>query len=821
MSVLGSGSSSPFLAADSFEMPAEGESPAASAPPGPAAYESPFLRSYLRDGEDPAVDPEAEEFAAFLAELYEPGLDDALLRLAGEAAAEHAELESGDGGAVYTDLAAVRQLMDDRYAPLVRELESAIDAVAEAGGERALHAMDENEVDTLFEAFAAPPGGHPPGSPSFEFLFGIGNVLKKVAKGAVGLAKRGLKVVANLALGPLLAKLKPIAVALLRKAVAAGLKWLPEGLRPYAQKLAERLPLLGAGASETGDDTGRETVDATGDVRELQAEFGMRAADTVFADTEAAMDRPGAEYAREADRAAVRPDPVAELDRARERFIAELGAAEDGTDLTPQLEQFLPAALPVLKLALKLTGGRSVLVKTLAKFVAPLIRRFVGPTAAAALSRALVDAGLRLIHLEAGPEDERQAAGAAMASVVEDTVRGVAALPEHILADDTLLEGFVLEAFEQAAARNLPQILTEATYQDRPELREDLTLRGAWLPKPLRGRHRYRKYTRIPWVTVSPYQAAHIGTFCGLNLGDTLRSRLGYAPGAPVRARMHLYEAVPGTTLDSIMRGEGLEDPEGELSETPVLHPLTPDAAALLLGEPALGEEAEARYMDGQLLGVGQRLYYLEAADAGGAAAAEPGGALAAQPVAAPAPAARHTRAPASRPGRVRINLGCTDDTLRAELYLTEAEAQRLAAGLRQGRQAGQLLAPLIRPLRRRIRAALTGHGLRIVHGAVPPGAGAAALRTLPAGALNRLAATVEEALTRGLATLLKDHREAFTAATEAPEDGATVRVVLKAAPVLARVRSALDGRPERPGRPAAPAAMDVTVTAGHATHRR
>lgn len=39
------------------------------------------------------------------------------------------------------------------------------------------------------------------------------------------------------------------------------------------------------------------------------------------------------------------------------------------------------------------------------------------------LSQAIVDAGMRMIHLEAIPQDEIKAAGSAIAAPVEETVR--------------------------------------------------------------------------------------------------------------------------------------------------------------------------------------------------------------------------------------------------------------------------------------------------------------------------------------------------------------------------------------------------------------
>lgn len=795
MSVLES--RSPFLDVSSFEA---GE--AEEAPPSESsaqAYESPFLRSYLTEAEDGSLDPQTQELGVFLCELYDEELDEELLRIAGEASGHYEALTSGENGSLITDSSEASRQVEVRYEPLVREVEAAIDGLADATDNRDLRSLSEAELEQIFASLvpadAARTNGEPSSTgPAFEFLFGIGKVFKKVAGKALDLAKRGVKAVAGLALGPLLRRLKPIAIALLKKAIKAGSKVRPE-LQPHLARLAQRL----ATAHET-EDASPEGTDATGDVRTLQQEFDVGIADVVFADSETQMELEAQAYVQETDRALAQPDPVAELGRARERLISQLAEADDGDDIGPHIEGFIPAALPLLKLAMRLTGGRTALAKTLTRLIAPLVKRFVGKTAAQPLSRALVEAGLRLMQLEVTPEDERRAAGSAVAAVVEDTVRQVGALPEYVLNDDALLEGFVLEAFEQAAARTLPQILTEETYLARPELRRDLTLRGAWIPLPLHGPKRYRKYTRTPWLTLSPYQAAHLRGFRGLPLASVLYPRIGRPPGAGLRTRVHLYEALPGTSLIDIVRGErdvgGLGGPEG--SGEGLLHPLTPQSAGLLLGEPALGEETADSHLSGHPLGVGQRLYYLETPDA-----------------VMPAPARGARRA--MRPSQAAVTLRFPDNTLVAELYLGESDAQRIAAGLRGGLSAGRVLAPIVPLVKQRLSAALSPYRLRLVHASVTPGRSATALNRLSAATFARLARAVEDGMTRGLGNVLKDHRDAFVRATEARADGVTVRVAMKAPHILPRMRAELAGAPATPSYPDQEAdAPDVAVIAGH-----
>jgi hypothetical protein len=123
-------------------------------------------------------------------------------------------------------------------------------------------------------------------------------------------------------------------------------------------------------------------------------------------------------------------------------FVGRLAEAQPGEDLTPALEQFLPALLPVLRLALRL-AGRPRVVSAIAGYLAPAIKGWVGPTLAAPLSRAIVDTGLRLATLEAPQADApaqlpQRLAPQVLAATVEDTVRGLAGQDESTFEDEDL-----------------------------------------------------------------------------------------------------------------------------------------------------------------------------------------------------------------------------------------------------------------------------------------------------------------------------------------------------------------------------------------------
>ena len=62
------------------------------------------------------------------------------------------------------------------------------------------------------------------------------------------------------------------------------------------------------------------------------------------------------------------------------------------------------------------------------------------------------------------------------------------------------------------------------------------------------------------------------------------------APGEELEAQIHLYEAMPGMRLSDMVRGEQvIANVDGEDGYS--LHPLTREAAALLLGQPEMGRD--------------------------------------------------------------------------------------------------------------------------------------------------------------------------------------------------------------------------------------
>jgi hypothetical protein len=736
---------------------------------------SPFLSVYEMGEQQITVDSEADELAEFLAELHDQEFDEAVAELV-QGAAELVEdrFVSESGGAAVQSVEAER-LLEEHFAPLVREAEALLDSMAQGVEQHDLMVMNEAEIEALLDRYEP---GQTQYHPSFD------GFLKKLWKKAKKVAKKVGKAAITLGLGPVLKKLKRYIKPLLRAVLKKAINKLPSYLRPVASKLAKRY--LGRYLKEVeGEVVFEAAEDASGDIYEIQQEFDLQIAHLVFASDEVEQETMLAEVIAESEQPV--EDPMAELERARAEFIRSIGELEEGEDATPQLERFVPALLPLLKVGLKLIGRKKV-VNFLAKYVAKLIQRFVGRKYARPLSRAVVDLGLRYFGLEASDPAAATAAGEAVAYTVEETVRQVAALPEYVLDNEQLLEGEVLRAFEAAAAAYLPRVLTEQVYEERPELRESMAIEGFWAGSPLRGRKRYRKFTgKFPKVKLKPHTVRRLKTWRGRPLAAHLRNGLGLPKGRSLEAEIHLYEAMPGTTLQAISRSEthvpGLG--KGSKPAWSQLHPLTPEAAGLLLGESGLGREVPDRYLNEPEMSpaVGQRFYYLEIAGARPQVVSKPGA----------MPALR-------QPSEVNLVANFPRNQLQVLIYLGEAKAQKIAVRMRQHVPIGYVLTALKPVYEPGLHAAICGgmyRRVKVVHGAVAPEeAGGQILKWLPEVVREQFKAKVSEWVGRSLGEHLQQRAQEFIAATEADADGVTLAVTLSNPPGLPKVGRVLGGEP-------------------------
>jgi hypothetical protein len=794
----------------------------------PASTRSPFLSVYELDGqaaEAPQDSPQREAFATLVDELHDEEFDEALHELESHARGLHDQQLAA--GATRTD---ADRVLTQHFAQLIQESEAMVDAMAREFGSRDETGLVDHEFDAFLDEYTPST----PLAPEFENFFG--SLLKKVgkvAKAAAGAAWKGIKAVA---LGPLFGQLRkllrPIINMVLRRAIGA----LPVAVRPLAQKLAEKLGLAkpavaapppvtaapsapdaaaldaaAAAASEpSADPAGTPTLEPAGaDAPAPQQELDELIGSAFLAQNEDELNLEAAQLQNEY--AAGSAPVFAELDDAREQFIQELNELRDGESAEPYIQNFLPAVMTALQLGIKVIGRQRV-INFLSPLLAKLIGGLVGPANAPALSQAIVDSGLKLLNLEMSEAKQSGLAGSAVAATVEETLGRVAALPEYVLDNQELLEGFALEAFEQAAAANLPAVFPEATYRRRPDLLE-AGVNAGWVLLPLRGRKRYKRCSRVFKVRVSPHMAEEVESFESAPLSEYLEDTLGVPEGSELEAEVHLYEALPGTTLADIARGEretlgaGLSD-EANASQ---LHPLTPRASAVLLGRPGLGR---ASMFDPRRLAVGQRFYHL----------AIPGR----------RPLGMHGHHHGHHPHRSRlrrrfhlnVTLDSIQDQVRVCLFLSEVKAQQLAVQMRQQANVGLIAAGFRKRLARRLPRMFAGMAprrLRIVHAAMPPGQRPGqALRNLPQVAASAFAGKLQAWLVKGFAHFLGSQSQAFLAATQDPADGVTLQFTIEHPPGLKALCQAAV-QPGAAGASVAPAIAEgaepmvrVAVVAGH-----
>jgi hypothetical protein len=724
-----------------------------------ARLDSPFRSVYELADEVASIDPEAEEAMEFLNELYDEEFDEAVFELVSEADEFYQDrFESEYGDPLAQKMQAARML-EQHFAPLVTEAEMFLDTMAHEFGQRSPGSLDESEIESFIDRYE-PQNSL---SPNFENFFG--SLLKK----AGGLVKKGINLAGQLGLKPILAKLKQLIRPLVKRVVQYGLNKLPAALRPVADQFAKRF---------LNQEFEEETIteeDATSDISGIQREFDGQVANLLFSKEAVEQELAIAEYVKESQQP-ITHDPLSELDLARSQFITRLGELREGEDPTPLVQNFIPAILPALKLGINL-AGRSKIVNWLAGWLAKLIIKFIGPQYAPALSQAMVDVGLRSINLEATPENEVHAARSAVAATLEDTVRQIAALPEYILDNQELLEGYALEAFEQAATVNLPPVLPERVYEARPELRETTGIRSTWVMQPLQGAKRYKKCTRIYETTITPHMARVVKTFCDVPLAEFLQDRLGLSPGRAIKARVHLYEAIPGTLLSQICKSEGHVPGLGSITAWTNLHPLTPEAAGMVFGQPGLGREVPEKYLDHQpTTAVGQRLYYLEIPEARPQMV----------PVAGGAPKARRTR-------QLNIRFDFPRDQIKIYLFLSEAVAQAIAIKLRQKVSIGSVMPHLSAIYEPRLKKIMTGkhHShMKTIHSKVPPkGSRGRILSRLPQAVREWFIKNMIEWLGKNLTTYLQQKSPDFITATENPADGVTLKIVFTNPPGFAHLR--------------------------------
>jgi hypothetical protein len=712
---------------------------------------------------------EAEALLAdTLTELRDEDFDEALVGLISETEETVGERFDGEGP---IGLGNERERLGDAHlAPIAFEAEQYLEHLSEQLAGVDVESLGEQQLDQLLDRFDPAPTQLTPAGE--EFLGALVRKAKQTVKSAATAARRVGRAVGSVIMAGL-RRLRRLIGPLLRRVLAIAINRLPAPLRPAATALARRVNLEAEAAAE-GE--GRMLAAAVPTDPETLAEsFDAALAEAVVSE-EAVVAEEESFGGEQEDEAVADGRELQTLAEARAVLIDKLGSAAEGEDLAPAVEQFVPALLPALRIGIRLIG-RPRVVRFLARYLAQLIGRWVGPKLAGPLSSAIVDTGLRLISLEQGPvgEQQRDGAPAVLAATVEDTVRRLAESEDYVFEDEDLLHLAVSEAFEQAVAANFPADLV------RPDLQVAPSLGGSFLPRHPRRVYTYRKYSRVPEVQVTPQLAGALRTFGGISLAAALRA-VGRA--LPLRVRLHVYEATVGTTLPRLARLErGVAGMGADRGGWRHLHPLTPEAAGLLLREPRLGVRMPGYYLRSRhRIAVGQRFYYLEPLGAGG-------GLVTPQP-----PGPRQRGCTMATQGWAKVDLIRSE--ISVALYFSEADAQAISAAINQGRGDPALLRALAAAYDGVSRSFEQPDGRIRVIKELQEGEEflGPALRRIAPYLLQWLRQKVQEWVMRMLAEWARARAAEFARAAANPACGVTVQLTLRAVPGLRIIRQALNG---------------------------
>lgn len=691
--------------------------------------------------------------------------------------------------------------------PVTFEAERYLDTLAEGLSTVDVASLTDEQFDQLLDRLD--PQLSPLSPASEQFLGGLIRKAKSAVKFVVNTAKSAASTVGKVAgslLGPVLAKLKALIRPLLQRVLSYAIGRLPAPLQGPAKALAARLRFEaeaelegeGSGEAEAEDSEGETSSPTVGSSPEALAEqFDLAVAEAAAGSAVGSGESEQPESFGSEQAAFDESSELEHLAEARGALISSIEQAGEGEDLAPAVENFVPALLAALRVGINLVG-RPRVVGFLAKYLSTLVRPFVGAALAAPLSSAIVDTGLRMVTLEAEEGEDRESAGpVAVAATIEDTVRRLAESEDYVLENDELLQLAAAEAFQHAVATNFPARFVKPSLQQAP------SLGGSFVTRRARAVHPFRRYTRVPEVSLTESLADALRTFGGTTVGAELR-----AAGIrfPVTVKVHVFEAMTGTTLAALAAADHrLSRVASGRAAAGMLHPLTPHAAGLLLREPRLGARVPRGFLATRgRVAVGQRFYWLEPVGAAATAAAAAGmpvttpaawgGALAAAGAARTRPLspARASRAP--RPSQARLGIDLRGGTLRIAVFLSERDAQSVSAAIRQGRGTPVLLAALTRTFRTLRFAA--GDRSVVVRRETPMSEDLSArmFAKLAPGAISAIRRRVRGWYATQIAQWAKTRAEEFARAAAAPDDGVTVVLTLSSVPGMSVIAGAVAG---------------------------
>ncbi|MEL6676406.1 MAG: hypothetical protein AAFR61_29630 [Bacteroidota bacterium] len=786
---------SPFLQISSFTQEAAAEKAPLVAAPQLREKSSPFQTIYeLEGGVVEAADGEEEVFHLLMDELHDEEFDDAVEALVLESRELYENYLSQASVAGLENEALAFQLLEENYQPMEHELGHLMDQMIQYGNQYDEGSLSEEAYLSQVESLLHEREFE---SPAMEYFFKkLWKKAKSIGRKVVSGVKKGIKFVKKIGLGFVLRKLKGVVMKFLKRVLNKVIHKLPRPLRPFAQKLAQK---VGGRARrrfrrrrELPEDELEEEAPFEVDFEReeeglLQDELDFVVSEMLLAENEYEFE--AAEQMTEDWLAEGEVDrSMQRLDEARQKFIRQISELEEGEDPEPIVEEFVTVALTVLRWGIRIIGKKRV-KRFLVKIISSLIRRLVGRRFARPLAGKIVDMGFRLLRLELGGEEESELvfAGEAVAATIEDTLHELANLEEFEWEDEALLESQVVQAFEHSAAANLPDVLQEEQYMEYPDLRESFSQPTMWKWKNIgsktKRKYRYKKLSKVFTVTLTPQKAKKLKSFGGKKLADFLRDKWGVHRGRSLKVKVHLFELLPGGKLGHISKYEpklpGLGIP-GKAG-TGHFHPLTSQAAAILLGEPGLGCKKCANCYAKKGKKGRHRFYYIEI----------PGAQVRKHAKAGRKPRIRRT-------SEDRVKLDFVRKEAHLKLYLSEAEAQRLLE-LNRANQIGKAHRMTLKRVRTALEQILMGKGgdsLRILHGKGRWKRRAKSFLKKVAPAPKKMLHTLwVKAISQALILFFRQKKDQFAKAVADDEDGVSLIIKIKHPGALTHLRHLAEGK--------------------------
>ncbi|WP_109301495.1 hypothetical protein [Aquimarina sp. AU474] len=729
------------------------------------AIPSPFKSVYELEGEEQGYDEKNEAFVELMDNLYDEEFEELVQEMVMEAqelyesqTSQHYELQNHETN--------VRQSLDEHFVPFLNEIERFMDYMAETAEKNDVQNMTDEEWETLADQYVPILEE----TPAFEDFGGwlkkkwkkAKKKLKKIARVAKKVVKKGVSLAKKAGMGFLIKRAKGYIVRgfrkVLKQVLKYGLRYVPKKYHSITKSLAKKIGVLG----ETSENEDYE-IDFQQELDSMLAEFMLVTNETELGHIEQ-------EFLYETDTPV--ENTLDQLDIARETFINRLGELQDNEDPQPAIEEFATAILMGLKWAIRIIGKKRSM-DFAANVIKKVIQPYVGQSKAKMLSKFMVKAGFKLLNLELTPEQEVEEGNRALAAVVEDTVRQIASFPEHIIQNENLLESNIVQAFEESAKANLPDILTEETYIKRPDLREASRHKVAWKMKKIgkgkRKRCRYKKLNKQIETELTPYLAKEIKTYGGVSLGETLRDQMGVFVNKSIPVKVHLFETLPGsnrfyigkneTVIPKLNIGNGIAGQQ--------IHPLTSVAAGLLMGEPALGCRSNTQCLTSKNSSSAHRYYYLEI----------PG----ARPQMYLAPSGiQYLR----KTTGLKVKLDFIKNQIHLFLFFSESEVQGIATQIRQHIE-GNATRLISKALELGIKTAFSRHStdnIRIIHPNVVPGKNSGiAMKYVPIILQEKLQNKLKNWTESKLTDYLINYKNEFIQAVDAEADGVTICITTSA----------------------------------------